>query len=253
MSCIYYLLSGCDILSVLREMTDKSLMIETLREALTRDFKKVIVSTPPPFSAKELMPDAHPWFRVVLRLSGEYNLSYYNDGLKEIILQDSEALVTLPGGFLKSPDEKSFAGAQVIFRDCFTRYLHYNNSLTQWRHTANPAGPCGRHLLQSFCAAPLSRDFDDFRCKILPALLMISLTELEKDDSLMKGKAYNSYYTALDYMSQNLHSDIDRASAAKSCGVTPSHLSRLFRHFGGEDFKRHTKEDQTGKSRAASA
>ena len=224
-------------MDILREMSDKKLMLETLRIALGRGLGKVIVSTPPPFFEKELQRYTHPWLRILLSRSKDYHLGYYNDGLKEICITHDTMVVALPGAVLISKGDKPGAGVQVIFRDHFTRYLYYENGDTQWRHTSNPVSPSGRHIIQSLCEMPLSEEYDAAREKIITALLHIALIELNNDNSLIKGKSYNTYFTALEYISINFHLDIDRRAAAKACGVTTSHLSRLFIRFGNEDFK----------------
>jgi AraC-like DNA-binding protein len=218
-------------------MPDKKLMTDALGAGVSRGVGRIFVSRAPSLCDKELLKDTHPWFRVVMRLSGEYRCGYYDGGVKELALDEKDILVTLPGGFLTGRSVMPFTGAQVIFWDKYIRYLLFDNEVTQWRHTANPVRPCGQYIIQSLISMPLTAEFDAARKELVTALLRVALIGLEEDQSAARGKSYNTYHTAVEYIRQNLHLDIDRESAAKACGVTPSHLSRLFRQFGDDNFK----------------
>ncbi len=230
-------------MNVLKEIPDKNLLVDALKKVSDRKLNTLFVSTPPDFSKNELLAgDMHPWFRIITCLSGEYRFSYYNDGLKEAILPYDSLIMTLPaGGVLIDKCSKAHRCVQIVFRDSLIRYLIVENNITYWYHSSNPLQPCGQHIIKSLSSMPLSSDFDNARVKLCEALLNISLTELENDNPVKCGKAFNTYYSALEFMRSNLHDDIGRRIVSKACAVTPSHLSKLFARFGKEDFNQSLK------------
>jgi len=230
-------------MGILKEISDKKLIIEALKEVLRRETDSLFVSTPPNFSKNELLPcDMLLHFRIIMYLSGEYRFAYYNDGLKEDILPRNKIIVTLPeGGVLVDKSTEPFKCLQIIFWNSLIRYLFVENSTTYWYHSSNPLRPCGQHIVKGVCTMPLSEEFDEARKKLVESLIKISLIELEEDNSVKKGKAFNTYHSALEFMRGNLHHELTRRKAAEECGVTPSHLSKLFNHFGQGDFKQSLK------------
>lgn len=230
-------------MNVLKEIPDKKLLVDALKEVSDRKLNTLFVSTPPDFEKLHILPgDVHPNFRLIACLSGEYRFSYYNNGLKEVTLPHDSLIMTLPaGGVLIDKCRKAHRCVQVIFWDSLIRYLIIENEITYWYHSSNPLQPCGQHIIKSLSSMPLSSDFDDARVKLCEALLDISLTELENDNPVKRGKAFNTYYSALEFMRSNLHNDIDRGIVSKACAVTPSHLSKLFARFGKEDFNQSLK------------
>jgi transcriptional regulator GlxA family with amidase domain len=88
---------------------------------------------------------------------------------------------------------------------------------------------------------PLSKNFEKSRIKLCEALLDISLTELENDTPSKRGKAFNTYYSAFEFMRSNIHNKLNRETVAKACSITPSHLSKLFNRFAKEDFNQSLK------------
>ena len=229
-------------MTVWKEISDKKLIADALKELIQRRGSRLFVSMPPAILKKELLSDTHPWFRIVICLSGEYRFGYYDNGFKENILPCDATLITLPEALLINRSVKPFRCIQVIFKDTFIRYIFVENEITYWHHTANPLRLCGQHIVRGICEMPFSGDFDEERKKLVEVLIKISLVEIEEDSSLKKGKAFSTYHSAVEYMHENLHRELDRSKVAGICGVTPSHLSKLFRHFGQEDFKEFLKK-----------
>ena len=228
-------------MGVVREIADKTLIVEALREVSGRDIDSLVVSTSPPVGEKELLSGTNPWLRVVVCLSGEYRFEYYDKGVKEAVLPPDGLLVTLPGGYLVARGDRPYRCAQVIPWDKFTRYLLVENVETQWYHTANPLPASGQSMIQSFRSLPLNGAYDGVREKLAEALLRLALIELEQDNSEKKGKAFGTYHAALEFMRGNLHRWFDRDETARSVGVTPSHLSKLFRRFESCEFNQSLK------------
>jgi AraC-like DNA-binding protein len=230
-------------MGILKEISDKKLIIESLKEVATRNTNKLIISTTPGFSRKELLPDMHQWFRIVILLSGEYRFGYYENELKENVLPYDSLLMTLPdGGLLIDKSTEPFRCLQIIFRDTLIRYLFVENEITYWYNSSNPLRLWGNHILKSIYSMPLLSEFDALRKELVEILIKISLTEIEEDNSMKKGKAFNTYHSALEFMRENLHRKLDRSTIANVCGVTPSHLSKLCRQFGQEDFNQSLKK-----------
>jgi len=231
-------------MNTLKEISDKKLIVDALKEISERKTERLFVSTPPEFLKNELLPgDMHPYFRVIMCLSGEYRFGYYSNGLKEDILPQNLLLITLPaGGVLISKSEKAFKCIQIIFWDSLIRYLFIEDSITYWYHSSKPLQPCGQHILKSLSSMPLTEDFEEARRKLTEALIKISLLELKEDHSVKMGKAFNTYHSALEFIRTNIHNELDREIVARACGVTPSHLSKLFTRFGKEDFNQSLKK-----------
>ena len=231
-------------MNVLKEISDKKLIVDVLKEISERKTERLFVSTPPEFLKDEILPgDMHPYFRIIMCLSGEYRFGYYNNGLKEDILPQNSLLITLPaGGVLIDKCKNEHKCIQIIFWNSLIRYLFIEDSITYWYHSSSPIQPCGQHILQSICAMPFSEDFEEARRKLTEALIKISLIELKEDHSVKMGKAFNTYHSALEFMRTNIHNELDREIVAQTCGVTPSHLSKLFARFGKEDFNQSLKK-----------
>ena len=126
-------------MNILKEISDKKLLIESLQEIASRKTGKLFVSTAPSFSQKELLSHMQPFFRIIIPISGEYRFGYYeNNEFKEAALPNDAILITLPdGGLLMDKSVKPFRCMQIIFRDTFIRYIFVENSITYWYNSSN--------------------------------------------------------------------------------------------------------------------
>ncbi len=213
-------------------------MLESFLPLLKREIKNIYVSLVPPASKKILPRHIQPWFKIVMTLDGKYSPGYYDGEMKQIQLKTEDVLLVHPGGFLSSGSTGYIQGnCQIIFREKFIRYILSQGRMTCWWHSARPVTPAGKYLIQSLTALPNEPKYHAVFADIIRSLIRIVYMIMEEDKVEMSGKSYYTYQHALEYILNNFHEDINRETVARHIGVTPSHLSRLFMRFEGDDFK----------------
>lgn len=220
-----------------REMTDKNMMLDALKQCLQQPISCVYNSGIPPLSDRQLQKHTQPWFRLAMSLDCVYDPGcYYENKVKRIRLTENDILLVQSGGYLTGGSTEA-GNLQIIFRDQYIRYLYSDSGVNNWWHTANPASLWVKNTIQSLNRLPFSQEYEEIRRCLAEVLLRSAVLELEQDHSEARGKAYATYCDAVEYMVTNLSESIERRHVAKACGVTESHISRLFDYFSDADYK----------------
>lgn len=201
---------------------------------------KLYVSTLPPFNSN-LQQYTHPYFRLIIGVSGSYKFKYYSGGLKDGLLGEGDILITMAnGGLLFNEFTAPFKIISLIFWYDLIRYLITDESgaemNNQWYHTSKPVSTGGKYIIQALSEFSDSNDFAFARKKLVEALIHISLNEINNDIPIKKGKSFSTFHSIINYIRNNMYLKIDRAKMAKELGISPSHISKLFKMHSNTDF-----------------
>ncbi len=220
----------------MQNILDKELYLSALREGLALHGGRVYASELPPVFSKSGLDIPHSRLRLVIGLGGGYSPRYFHGKYRCAELEEGGLLVVPPNCYLGSSVIPGGRHCQLIFWEQHIRYLYSENGETFWYHTSAPIRAEGLHVIQALSTLPSDRRFDPVRLGLTTALIELAIIEMEDDLQLVRGKAYHTYNKAFEFIIDNLSGELSRGRAARECGVTVSHLSRLFMQFGNMDF-----------------
>ncbi len=220
----------------MQNILDKELYLSALREGLALHGGRIYASEMPPVFSKSGMDTPHSRLRLVIGLADGYCPKYFHGEYRHAELKNGGLLVVPPNCYLGSASTQGNRHSQLIFWEKYIRYLYCENGETCWYHTSAPVRAEGLHVIQALSALPSERRFDSVRLDLTTALIKLAIIEMEDDLQLVRGKAYHTYNKALEFIVANLSGELSRGRIAGECGVTVSHLSRLFMQFGNMDF-----------------
>ena len=196
----------------------------------------------PPSARKDLLKHTHPYFRLVIGVKGSYGFHYYFNGLKTGTLKPGDILLTAPNrGLLISAGDNDFEIISIIFWYNLIRFLvargTKENQQYFFYHTSNPPPRYAQHLVQTLCLLQDSEPYQYAARRLIEALIYISDHELASDVQAKCTKSMNSYKSAMDYIRNNFHTEVNRDKISRELRITPSHVLRLFRQYSSATFE----------------
>ena len=220
---------------------DRDFMLRVLREHLKKHgLHKVYFSLPADALNREY--PVHPMPRLVLALSGEWTQQLH-DCKKDI--RRGDAVFALPGSFNPHAiKRKPGIIVSIVFFPEYVRFVYAEKDSSgivrqqRYYHTdSGGIGLAGFHLHQSLIDLARNTILDQAAiCRISECLVLIAMDKLEKDSSTNAGKAMSTYRNIYDYLYHHFQEDLTRDAVAAEFKITPTHVSRLFKMFGNENF-----------------
>ncbi len=99
-----------------------------------------------------------------------------------------------------------------------------------------PLDDVASNLIAALSALPAANDAGKLDCLVVESLLHTVLMQLGQASDRRVNKARRTYETVCLYVQENAHRTLTRESVAGHFGLSPSHVSRLFRSEGSMRF-----------------
>lgn len=232
------------IMILIREEKNKSIFLDCLNQVISHDLSEIGFTRKP--IQKELMPDTHPSFRLMMMINGKhvYNI-LEKDGVKDITLIPDRALFCQRRGMARVPEYKKEASAvmfTIVFWPQYIRFLITNEPANDeknqnlWYHSNQPINQSGIYILKTLDELVIADDSDIKACLLTKTLLHICRDNLINDNPLNVTKSFRTYQNIKVYLYENADKNINRASVAEVFKLTPSHISKLFAAYDEHNF-----------------
>ncbi|PJE79181.1 Arabinose operon regulatory protein [invertebrate metagenome] len=184
--------------------------------------------------------------RLIVVTEGQYRTKIGQNGHStDMILNTGDALYIPPLSW-DIPDWQVRGKALTLL------FGHYQTgmSLTYSKHQKKPVSVykhCidttlkqeGVYLEKALTIAAQSQDSQDICTCIIEGLLRYSLKQIKENDTDQKPITYNKWRAISMYLQKHFSKEVTRESVASEYGISPNHLSRLFREEGGMGFKQY--------------
>ena len=183
----------------------------------------------------------HPHPRLMFPASGCSALEISDCGtIRTIELKPGDVLFLVKGGWVSRTPENNSKLVSVVFLEDFLRVLTVDFEQDQvmgrlWYHTSGRINQAMFFLLQSLSAVAYQKRSpkDDL---LLKTLLFQLADELRNDQPRQNTKSWHAYQRIINYLTDNYHQPVNRASTAVDLKINESHISRLFQQYSKESF-----------------
>ena len=220
---------------------DKSILLKYFRQALTEiTFNKVHFGFAEPLTNNPVPLDFSS--RITLPLYGKnVILAAYDRKIEEHEFSPGDILFTGRNGWAMKVSADNSASLSVVYKESYIRlvYAEFENSelkSQQWYHTSSSPKEISLHIIQALNWLMNETD-SDRNARAIPlitALLHQVIEEVEHDNPEKIGKAERTFQLVKEYILQNYHSPINRASICGDLKLNPCYVSSLFTEKTGE-------------------
>lgn len=190
----------------------------------------------------------HSLPRLMHWLEGEQDLRFCDgQGMDSFAARPGATLFFTGGAWWRPSYEKDYKVFSIVFYPSFVRILTNRHRTSEghqpsqvWYHTSRPLDSRAHRLLtlaQDFClaAAPVA-----LVQPLARSLLLCCLQLADTDEgSSSISRAATTYRAICAFVEENFAQPIDRNATAQALGLSPAHISRLFRQQGDQTFSRY--------------
>ena len=213
--------------------------IRILDTLMKRDFAQILFLSGHP----SIM--AHTQFRLLTVLSGINRIRVYiPPEIREVTVTSDTMLISLPNGSSEwiEYDPEGTEILSLVFWPAYLRLLlldvrRHPTCFNNYWHHATQNGRAPALLLQAmseFAQSP-ERNKETLNL-LLRSLFCVCLSGLRAPDLSLSGKAFDTYSRIKQLMFARMEQKIDRNLIAAMTGITPAHLSKLFRRYEQDTF-----------------
>jgi len=220
---------------------DKFVLLEYVRQVLTE-----VPLTLVHFGFAEPLPSysvpLNLITRVTIPLYGKIVLvAAYDKKIEERELAPGDILFTGRNGWAFSARKDNVATVSVVFtvshiRLVYVKYEMGEVKFNPWYHTSVGPKEISLHIIQALNGLmnETNSDRNSRAIPLITALLHQVIEEVEHDHPEKVGKAERTFQLVKEYMLQNYHSPINRASICGDLKLNPCYVSSLFTEKSGE-------------------
>ncbi len=171
-------------------------------------------------------------------------------------LEAGDAYYVLPNGWEAYQWNTAVQMLCVVPRTRFTRVSYYDQPLAvqpppvpAYHHTDRPYGPAMRATIEALNALAWQPD-TGAQADLARALIRLALDECRQPPSSQPPSKQQATFDRIrHWLDHCFAADINRETTARQFGITPSHLSRLFRDLAGVPFHQYLTDLRLGHAR----
>ena len=188
--------------------------------------------------------------RLLLIMTGSQQVEYFSsDGLKKIVKGAYSAQYCGENGYMYHKHNMSIPSKVISlsyygeFMRCM--YIDYNgkdlppSSRDIFYHTNSPISKPGQDMLKILDQFAETESYQSAAPSLLEALLHISIEDIRNNDEnkiLFHSSSYKLWRELDSYLKSHFREDLSRKKIAEAFSMSQSHVSHLFKKFGGKDF-----------------
>jgi len=217
----------------------KNHYIKLLSNLEESNFKHVYFGWERPISQHKYVFHPHP--RLMFPLEGSSVLEISDCGtIRTVELEPGDVLFLVKGGWLSRTPENNSKLASVVFFEDFLRIVTVDFDHDQvmekfWYHTSGRINKSMFFLLQTLTAVAYQKRSHKDNLLLKTLFLQIA-DELQNDQARQNTRSWHAYQRIINYLTDNYHQPINRASVAADLNINESHVSRLFQQYSKESF-----------------
>jgi len=185
--------------------------------------------------------------RMLYIMDGSQEIEYFSsEGLKKITRGAGSAQYCGKNGYMYSRPLIPTKVISISYYGEFIRcmYIDYNvkdlppTSRDVFYHTNAPLSKLGQNLLKILDDLAETKSYQSAEASLLEALLQISIEDIRSNDEnkmLFHSSSYKLWRALDSYLRSHFRESLSRANIAEAFNISTSHVSHLFKKFGGKD------------------
>lgn len=199
-------------------------------------------------SSSKKEQNIHSVPRLLFLMDGRQQIEYFSsEGLKKTIKKSGTAQYCGENGYMYSKPLTPSKGISLSYYGDFIRcmYIDYNGkdrpptSRDTFYHTNSPLSKPGQELLKVLDGLAEKKCYQSAAASLLEALLHISIEDIRNNDEkkmLFHSSSYRLWRELDSYLRLHFKEDLSCKSIARTFNISDSHVSHLFKKFGGKGF-----------------